>query len=74
MTNKRKQTVELGTKALDVADKGLSLIDNLATIMSAIKWIIIVVILYVIYSIGTWFIDLVPSSEDFNKAKSCGCS
>lgn len=69
MTDKKKKAVEAGMKAVDMADKGLSLVDNLASIMSAIKWIIIAVILYLVYSVGSWFVNLVPSSEDFKEAK-----
>ncbi|MFY0656252.1 MAG: hypothetical protein JXR12_05815 [Neptunomonas phycophila] len=69
MTDKKKKAVDAGLKAVDMADKGLSFVDNLASIASAIKWMIIAVILYLIYSVGSWFINLVPSAEDFQEAK-----
>ena len=62
--NKDKLAANAG-KAVDVADKGLSLIDNIATIFSAIKWIIIAVLLGFVIWIG---VGIKNSIEDSSEA------
>lgn len=66
--SKKQKAIAAGTKAVDLADKGFSLIDNIATIFNGIKWLIIAGILFGAYLMFSWVSNLMPSSEDVAKA------